>query len=68
MTIRIPEETFADRLLDMMGKKRAIWIPTDVHKRFGPYVIMRAQRESFWKALARPKGQELSEGWFYPLE
>ena len=68
MTIRIPEETFADKLLAMMGKKRAVWIPTDVYKRFGPYVIVQAKRESFWKALARPKDQEPSKGWFYPLE
>jgi hypothetical protein len=68
MTIRIPEETFADKLLAVMGKKRAVWIPADVYKRFGPYVIVQAKRESFWKALNRPKNQEPSEGRFYPLE
>ena len=68
MTIRIPEETFADKLLAIMGKKRAVWIPADVYKRFGPYVIVQAKRESFWKALARSRNRELSEGWFYPME
>ncbi|MCX5815163.1 MAG: hypothetical protein NTX75_02825 [Proteobacteria bacterium] len=68
MTIRIPEETFADRLLTMMGKKRVFWIPADVYKRLGPCIIVQAKRESFWKALARPKGQEPPEGWFYNLE
>ena len=61
MTIRIPEETLADKLLTMMGKKRALSIPADVYKRFGPYVIVQAQKESFWKALARPKNQEPSD-------
>jgi hypothetical protein len=61
MAIRIPAEAFADKLLTMMGKKRALWIPADVYKRFGPYVIVQAQKESFWKALARPKNQEPSD-------
>jgi len=67
MTFRIPKETFADRILAMIGKKRAIWIPRDVYKRFGPYVIVQARSESFWQALFRPKNQEPPEGWFYPL-
>jgi len=68
MTIRIPKETFADKLLAIMGKKKAVWIPPDVYKRFGKYVIVQAKRESFWKALNRPKNQEPSEGWFYSIE
>ena len=68
MTIRIPEDAFADKLLAIIGKKRAVWIPADVDKRFGPYVIVQAKRESFWKALARSRNQEPSEGWFYPIE
>lgn len=59
MTIRIPEETFAEKLLTMMGKKRTVWISSDVYKRFGPYVIMPTKRESFWRALARPKTRRL---------
>lgn len=68
MTYRIPEETFADRILALIGKQRAISIPADFYKRFGPYVIVQAKRESFWRALARPKNQEPPEGWFYPFE
>jgi len=65
MTIRIPKENFADKFLAMMGKKRALWIPTDVYKRYGPYVIVQARKESFWRALARSKNQEPPGGWFY---
>lgn len=68
MTIRITKKTFADKLLAIMGKKRAVWIPADVYKRFGPYVIVQAKRESFWNALTRPNGQDPPEGWFYNLE
>jgi hypothetical protein len=68
MTFRIPKENFADKILALMGKKRAVWIPTDVYKKFGPFVIVQARKESFWRALARPKNQELPEEWFYPLE
>lgn len=68
MTYRIPEKTLADRLLAAMGKKRAMWIPADAYQRFGPYVILQPKRESFWRALARPKNHEPPDGWFYPLE
>ena len=68
MTFKIPEGTFADKLLAMMGKKRAVWIPPDVYKRFGTYVIVQAKKEPFWKALARSRDQEPPEGWFYNLE
>lgn len=55
MTYRIPKKTLADKLLALIGKQRAISIPADVYKRLGPYVIVQAQRESFWRALVRPK-------------
>jgi len=58
--------SFADKLLAKMGKKRALWIPSDVYKRFGPYVIVQARKESFWRALLRPKNQAPPKGWFYP--
>ena len=47
MTFRIPEESFADKILALIGKERAVWIPEDVYKRFGPYVYVRAKKESF---------------------
>jgi len=65
MTFRIPQETFADKILSMIGKKRALWIPKDAYRQFGPYVIMQARKESFWRALLRPKNQERLDGWFY---
>ena len=68
MTIRIPEKTLADKLLTLIGKQRAIFIPPDVYKRFGPYVIVQPQKESFWRALVRSKKEEPPEGWFYPIE
>lgn len=55
MTIRIPEKTLTDKLLALLGKQRAIFMSADVYKKFGPYVIVQAKRESFWRALARPK-------------
>jgi hypothetical protein len=67
MTYRIQKRTLADKFLALMGKQRAIFIPPDVYKKFGPYVIIQPQRESFWRALIRPKKQDPPEGWFYPL-
>lgn len=65
MTIRILKENFTDKFLAMMGKKRALWIPTNVYERLGPYVIVQARKESFWQALTRPKNQKPPVGWFY---
>jgi len=68
MTFRIPEENIADKLLALMSKERAIWIPEDIYKRFGPYVYVQAKKESFWRALFRPKNEDPPVGWFYPIK
>jgi len=65
MTIRIPGNTFEDRILALIGKKRALWIPKNAYRQFGLYVIIQARKESFWRALLRPKNQEPPDGWFY---
>ncbi len=67
MTIIFSVPTFGDKLLAAMGKKRAVFIP-DIYSRFGKYAYGRAVKEPFLRALARPKNQDLEEGWFYPDE
>jgi hypothetical protein len=67
MTIIFSEPTFGDKLLAVMGKKRAVFIP-DIYSRFGIYAYGRAVKESFLEALIRPKNQELEKGWFYQDE
>ena len=66
MTIKLPRTTFADKLLAMIGKRRAMRIPFEAYKKLGPYVYAKAERESFWRALIRPKNQGSTEGWIYP--
>ena len=68
MTYRIPEKTLADKLLALIGKQRALSIPENAYRRLGPYVIMQAQKESFWRAFFRPKNENPPKGWFYPLK
>ena len=41
MTFKIPKENFADRFLALIGKKRAIRIPTEAYKKYGPYVYAK---------------------------
>ncbi len=56
MTIRTPPENILDKLLKLMGKERQIIIPKEtdeIYKDKGPYVQIKAKRESFWKALTR---------------
>jgi hypothetical protein len=62
MTIKIPEKTIGDRVLKALGKKRGVQIPADAHKQFGPYAYATAQKESFLKALLRPKNEPLPDG------
>jgi len=62
MTIKVPTPNIYDRILKFFGKKRGVIIPTDFYKKFGQYVYAKAKRENFWKALLRPKGQNLPEG------
>jgi hypothetical protein len=65
MTIKIPKDNLTDKILHLFGKRRAVKIPTDIYHKFGPYVYSRALKESFWRALFRPKGQKPPEGYIY---
>lgn len=68
MTIKLSESSFGDRILNLIGKKRAIRIPLEVYDKFGPYVYAKAQKESFWRALIRPEGKLPPNGWTYPFD
>lgn len=61
MTIRIPSPSLADKFLRMIGKKRAVKLPTTMEK-FGPHFQVTGIKESFWKALIRPNCGRLPEG------
>jgi len=67
MTIIFSEQTFGDKLLASLGKKRAAFIP-DIYGSFGKYAYGRTIKETFLCTLFRSKNQELEEGWFYPDE
>ena len=61
MTIKMPEESFADKILEFLGKKRRVIVPKEPYEKHGPYAYALATKESFWKALLRPKGAPLPE-------
>ena len=65
MTVRLPKPDAFDRILRFMGKKRAVYIPPNVDKEFGPYTIIVGKKESFIKALISSKNRILSDGWVY---
>ncbi len=62
MTFTIQESGVADRILALIGKRRAIHIPDDNKYPYGYY---RAPRESFFRALFRPKSMPPGKGWIY---
>jgi len=66
MTIELPKTTFVDKLLGLIGKKRAVRFPFELYDKLGPYVYAVAQKESFWRALFRPKDHAPPKGWVYP--
>ncbi len=61
MTIRIPKPNLADRFLKSIGKKRAVRLPTNMGQ-LGQHFQVVGIKESFWKALIRPKNRMLPEG------
>ena len=65
MTIRLPKPDVFDDILRLLGKRRAVYIPPNVDKEFGPYSIIVGKKESFIKALISSKDRVLSDGWVY---
>ena len=65
MTIRLPKPDVFDDILRLLGKRRAVYIPPNVDKEFGPYSTIIAKKESFIKALISSKDRVLSNGWVY---
>lgn len=65
MTIRLPKPNVFDELLRLFGKRRAVYIPPNVNKEFGPYSIVVAKKESFIKALISSNKRKLPDGWVF---
>ncbi|MCP4761123.1 MAG: hypothetical protein GY870_05025 [archaeon] len=62
MTIKIQEANILDKLLNFLGKRRAIFLHPDYNNQ-GYYI---ARRENFFYALLRPASKPLSKNWVYP--
>jgi len=65
MTIKT-EQDLTDKFLALFGKQRAIRLPLENYKKFGPYAYSKAEKENIFRALLRPKGKKPPEGWIYP--
>jgi hypothetical protein len=61
MTVRIQPSGLADRILALLGKRRAVFLPP-MEAPFGYYI---ARREGFFRALRRPRGAPPPTGWVY---
>jgi hypothetical protein len=64
-TMRFPQPSLGDKLLALLGKRRAVRIPP-LDASLGPYVSAVFQRERFWRALVRGRESSPPEGWAYP--
>ena len=56
MTVRIPPENILDKILKLFGKEHEVIIPEEagkIYEDIGPYVQIKGNRESFFKALMR---------------
>ncbi len=63
MTIRIPKMNIVDRLLAIVGKRRAVYIPEDTTQK--PYGVFKARKESLIRTVLRSKNETLPAGWYY---
>lgn len=61
MTVRIQPPNMLDKLLSVLGKRRAVRI-LGMNERYGYYI---ARRENFLHALLRPSGSPPPDGWVY---
>lgn len=61
MTLKIEKPSFPDRVLAVLGKRRAVYIPSGMQ----PFGYYETRRESFVRALLRPRGAVLPNGWVY---
>jgi len=58
MTLKIPQKSFGDSILDFFGKKRALYLPVNyLDINIDIYAI--AVKENFWRALFRPRNRNL---------
>lgn len=60
MTIKLPEKNILDKILTILGKERDIVAPENTdesYTKYGPYVYIKAKRESFWKALLKKRAK-----------
>lgn len=64
MTTELPRHTTVDRILRMLGKRRAIHIAS-AESKYGPYVYAKAKKEPLLRALLRRKNAPLPNGWVY---
>jgi hypothetical protein len=56
VTIKIPPENILDTFLKLLGKERKVIVPEaadKIYQKKGPYVQIKARRESSWEALFR---------------
>ncbi len=63
MTIIIPPPNIFDKIADIFGKKRAVYIPDEAVQ--GKYGVYEARRENILLALLRPANKPLPKGWQY---
>jgi len=62
LTLRIPDPDFGDTILRHFGKKRGLIFPTGDFESKGIGIYAIAKKESFWKALLRPRNYKLPAG------
>jgi hypothetical protein len=68
VTFKIQKENIADKILALLGKRRAICLPVEAYVKCGIYVYAKAEKESFWRALFRNKNNKLPNGRIYPVK
>jgi len=61
VTIRIPDPSMGDKILNFIGKKRGLILPGEMNEQYRNHAYATARKESFWKALLRSKNTPFPE-------
>ena len=61
MTTYLPVQNILDRFLYLLGKKRGLYLSRASYQHFGHFTSIVAVKESFWKALFRPRKKPLPD-------
>ena len=64
MTLLLPKKSLGDRVLKMLGRKRAVYCRVN-YAVYGAYAYCEARKEALLVALLPRRDRKLKPGWYF---